>query len=182
MVHICFKLRNCSLAIHRAGHERSLQAQLIPCHTADVVEEVLGGIGKGGKNQHFSITFVNRGSHLFTDNTNEFIQFEIVLRRNIFHHEYQKLEILNILVNIALPRDVIHIPQVNLDFLSYAEEICVLIIIVKIIRYSREIAHLIKVSRAVHHELFDSLRSVIQIVINAAHGQKKRMNRTFHAL
>ena len=94
---------------------------------------------------------------LFTNHLKQLVQFKIILWCNVLDHEDQKLEVLNIVINVALPANIVHVAQVNLDLLADAEEVSVLVVKIEIVTGSRKIPHFIEASGSGLHILIDNL-------------------------
>ena len=104
-----------------------------------------------------------------------------MFRRDYFNHCDQELKRFNILVNVALPADIVHVAKIDRNFFT-DEKVGVLIVAVEIVFCSSAYFFYDKFGSASVHEATDDLRHARHITVDTFHRFQKRKDRTFHAL
>jgi len=182
MIHIRLEARYGCSSIHTSGDQCRIQPKLFLGHPADILIQILRRIRERSEDKNFLIARIDRLPDLIPNNIQKLIQLKVIFRSNIFHHQDQQLQVFQIFIDISLPRDIIHIPKVDLYLLSHTEEICVQIVVVEILLSPGQVCHLIKTDILSCNECIYDFCGSIDVIIYTPDREQEGMDRALHSL
>ena len=109
-------------AVHRAGDHRRMQPELFQQIGTEIFIQVIGGIRKRRKHDHLFVVAVDRAADLPRNQPNQFLQFAVVLRRDIRYHIVQQIQRLTVLHQAGAPTLIFHIRQIDFELFAEGEQ------------------------------------------------------------
>ena len=99
---------------------------------ADVVEQVGSRVGESGENNDLLVVAVQRIFDFLRQCFQQYLQFGLVVRRDVRHGIQQGLQNGKVFLQITLPCEIVHVRQCELYLLAHGEQVGFLIIRVKV--------------------------------------------------
>ena len=143
--------------------------------------KISGCVGKGGENNHFTIVGVDRIFNFVFENLKQLLKLAVVFGRDIFDHIREKLEHFEILLEIMLPGFVIHIAELDFNFLSEGKKVIIILILgIEIIN----IGHIgqIKLYGMILFIVIDFIKGIFYLFLDTLECQGEREDGALHTL
>ena len=144
-----------------------------------MIVQVLSRICECGKYEYFLIAGVDGMSHLLVQQAEQLLQFAVVLRRDVGHHQRQPFKHVSILFQFFPPALPVHVGKVNFDLFAHGEELRVFIIHVPVVAVC--LIHG-DVRRTVFLEPIDRVNRPVDQLHDALQRQLKGVDRAFQTL
>ena len=128
----CRKLLYRALSVNASRNDGGIQSVARFQKGADLLIEILRGIGKCREDEHFFVAFVNRVFYFFREQVKEFLQLAVVCGRKLRYQLNELIQNLLIFFKLRPPADPVHIRKRNVYFLAHLKEIIVFIIEIKV--------------------------------------------------
>ena len=132
IVKVRFEFWNGRSTVYRAGNKRSMQTVSFEHKVANVIVEIRGCIGERGEDDEFAVAGIDRMLDLIGDGLQQKLELGIVCRCNILYHTKERVKRVEILTQIVLPCDIVHIRQCNFYFFTNGEQVELLIVTVEV--------------------------------------------------
>ena len=116
-------------AIHVAGNHGGMQPEVFQHIRAHIVVQVFCRVRKGSEDDDLPVVRVDGMFHLVFQHVQQLLQLAVILRRDVPHHENEKLQGFLVLGKAPAPGDIVHVTDLNFDFAANGEDIAFTLVI-----------------------------------------------------